>query len=72
MRRVLDRWGANPTQVAGIGDAPSDVRAAQSLGMTALGAAWASTNDASALRALEPAAVFERVIEARDWLVSRV
>jgi HAD superfamily hydrolase (TIGR01509 family) len=72
MRRVLDAWGLPPERVAGIGDAPSDIRAAKATGMIALGAAWAATADASALRALEPAAVFESVTQARSWLATRL
>jgi pyrophosphatase PpaX len=72
MRRVLDAWGLRPEQVAGIGDTPSDIRAARAAGMTALGAAWAANADAAALRALEPAAVFESVSEARTWFATRL
>jgi pyrophosphatase PpaX len=72
MRRVLDAWGLPPERVVGIGDAPSDIRAAMATGMIALGAAWAATADASALRALEPAAVFENVIEASSWFATRL
>jgi pyrophosphatase PpaX len=72
MRNVLAAWGLSPECVAGIGDAPSDVRAAHALGMTALGAAWAPLTDASALRALEPAAVFDSVDEARTWFATRL
>jgi phosphoglycolate phosphatase-like HAD superfamily hydrolase len=72
MRRVLAAWGARPEDVAGIGDAPSDVRAARSVGITALGAAWARTSDANILLALAPDAVFEVVAEARDWLIRRL
>lgn len=72
MRRVLERWGTDPAAVAGVGDAPSDVRCARAVGMHALAAAWAPATDAAALRSLEPDALFAHVREAHDWLVSRL
>ena len=68
IRRVLDRWQLPPGRVAYVGDAPYDMRAANEVGVVALGAAWAETADASALSPLEPAAVFTDVEAFKAWL----
>jgi hypothetical protein len=46
------------------------MQAAKEAGLVALGAAWADTADASVLRGLEPAAVFEDVREFGAWMES--
>lgn len=71
MRRVLERWGYEPSAVAGIGDHPSDVRAARTNGMIALGAGWACGTDVPALHSELPEAVFPFVSDAHDWFTSR-
>ena len=43
MRKALARWGMEPHEVAYIGDMPSDMDAARSVGVLALGAAWAES-----------------------------
>ncbi len=45
MRRVVQAWGADPTQVAYLGDTLSDMAAAQEAGVMPLGAAWAKTTE---------------------------
>ena len=72
MRRVLAAWGIAPDHVAGIGDTPSDVRAARDVGIVPLGAAWANGTDADALRSAAPEALFERVTDAHAWLLKRL
>jgi pyrophosphatase PpaX len=72
IRRVLSAWGYAPEEVAGIGDHPSDVRAARATGIVALGAAWSDLTDGGALRAELPEAVFERVADAHEWLLGRL
>ena len=68
MSRVLEKWQLEPRQVVSIGDSPSDIRSAQQVGATALGAAWASTADYDTLSAHNPAAVFRQVDEFLDWV----
>ena len=68
MSRVLEKWRLEARQVASSGDSPSDIRAAQQVGATALGAAWASTSNYRSLEALNPPAVFRRVGELLDWI----
>lgn len=40
---VLESWGMFPSQAAYVGDAPSDMRAAQQAGVLPVGAAWSET-----------------------------
>ena len=68
MRRVIEAWGFDPTNVACIGDAPSDIRSARQVGAIPLAAAWAGTTDGDALHALGPRATFRRVEEFLDWI----
>ena len=68
MSRVLKKWHLEARQVASIGDSPSDIRAAQQVGATAFGAAWASTSDSGVLMAHNPTAVFRQVDEFLDWI----
>jgi phosphoglycolate phosphatase-like HAD superfamily hydrolase len=70
LRRVIGQWSLPPGRVAYVGDAPYDMQAAKEAGLVALGAAWADTADASVLRGLEPAAVFEDVREFGAWMES--
>jgi pyrophosphatase PpaX len=70
IRRVLERWGLPPSRVAYVGDATYDMQAAKEVGLVALGAAWADTADASALRIMEPAAVFSSVEDFAAWIDS--
>ena len=72
MSSVLEKWRLEPRQVASIGDSPSDIRAAQQVGATALGAAWATTSDYDMLNAQNPTAVFRQIDEFLDWIDSNV
>ncbi|MCB9386112.1 MAG: HAD family hydrolase [Bryobacterales bacterium] len=68
MRRVLAEWSFAPNRVASIGDFPSDVRAARAVGVTPLGAAWASTANRAVLEQAGADVVFDRVDELAAWL----
>ncbi len=68
MRRALARWDLEGPQIAAVGDAPSDIRAAHEVGAAAIGAAWASTASADALLAERPTAVFDSFAKLLAWL----
>jgi phosphoglycolate phosphatase-like HAD superfamily hydrolase len=68
MRRVIEAWGLDPATIACVGDAPSDIRAARENGAIPLAAAWASTADYEALRALGAHETFRRVEEFLEWI----
>jgi pyrophosphatase PpaX len=54
IRRVVSRWRVPAQQVIYVGDAVSDVQAAQEAGVLAVAAAWAPTANAVELRELGP------------------
>lgn len=71
IRRVLDRWGVPPAEVAYVGDHPHDMDAATEVGMVGLGATWAAT---AVLRAdPSPAAThtFATVDTFAEWIAER-
>jgi pyrophosphatase PpaX len=75
IRKVLDIWAipdAAMGSVAYLGDAPSDITAAQVVGVTPLAAAWAPHTDAEAMEAMRPAATFRSVAEFSQWVHDQV
>jgi pyrophosphatase PpaX len=40
LKRLLRNWGLNPSELAYLGDSPSDMRDAKNVGVIALGAGW--------------------------------
>lgn len=72
MRRVLADWGIAPGDVAGVGDSPSDVRAAGEVGITSVAAAWARGADRDRLAASQPDHLFGAVSALRRWLAERM
>ncbi len=72
MRRVLDRWGFSPRDVAGVGDSPSDIRSAKTLGIRSVAAVWAPGSDPRALRSCVPDHLFEDVRTFRRWALGSV
>ncbi len=69
--RILKLWEAAPGELAHVGDAPNDIRAARESGVAALAAAWAPTARREALAAEWPDAIFDSVTEFEDWLSAR-
>ncbi len=71
MRRVLAAWGFRPGEVAGVGDSPSDVRAARQVGLVSVAAAWAPGADRDRLAASQPDCLFDAVPPLASWLAGR-
>lgn len=71
LRRVVDRWGVESTAVAYVGDACSDMQAANQIGVVAVGAAWAATEDPAMLEASGASVVFTRIEDFFAWLRAR-
>lgn len=72
MRRVLAGWRLPPDEVAGVGDAPSDVRAAKEVGITSIAAAWAQGAARDRLAASQPDQLFDAVPALHAWLAERM
>lgn len=71
MAAVVEHWDVAPSDVVSVGDAPSDVTAARSVGIFAAAAGWASTTDATVLAAAGPDELFHTVQEFASWLGRR-
>jgi pyrophosphatase PpaX len=71
LRRVLDKWCVDVSCVAYVGDATSDMEAANEIGLIAIGAAWAVTADAATLEASGAHVVFTRPGQLFDWVRAR-
>ena len=72
IQKVLTKWGVVPSQVAYVGDAPSDMEAAREAGVIPLGAAWAATASAESLNALGPLETFRSVERFIAWIDANV
>ena len=68
LRRVLQQWNISPSEVAHVGDAPSDVRAGRECGVITVAAAWSPETNRAKLEAENPDHLFESVAGLRDWL----
>ena len=67
MRKALERWGMEAHEAAYVGDMPSDMDAARSVGLLALGAAWAESTLLPASGGTA-AFLFSSVPEFVDWV----
>ncbi len=65
---LATRWRVDPSQVAYVGDFPSDMQAARAAGAVPLGAAWDAAADAQRLRDAGAQAVFTSPHHLRSWL----
>ena len=72
MRRVVASWECDPSNIACIGDSPSDIRAAREIGAASLAAAWSSKANAETLLDLGPDAVFHQVSGLGQWVQENV
>jgi pyrophosphatase PpaX len=68
IRKVLASWDLPTSEVAYVGDAPSDMDAAHRTGVVALAAAWAPATDVEALISAGAAAFFRSVEEFIAWI----
>jgi phosphoglycolate phosphatase-like HAD superfamily hydrolase len=66
--RVLERLNAGTGETIYVGDAPSDVKACQQVGIPIAAAGWASTADNKELEALKPDWLFYSITEFWEWL----
>lgn len=71
MARVIAAWDVRPQSVVSVGDAPSDITAARTVGAVPVGAAWASTAERHRLEPLTPDAIFDDIASFSDWLLGR-
>lgn len=68
IRRILAEWKMPSSRAAYVGDVPSDLQAAELVGVLPIGAAWSAT---SPLRGIEPRdgwLLFEQVCDFTAWI----
>ncbi|MGL6197235.1 MAG: HAD family hydrolase [Thermoguttaceae bacterium] len=68
MRSILNLFELAPNEVVYIGDAPTDIVAAKEVGIPIISAAWATTVDIKALKALQPDKICYSVEELNEHL----
>ena len=71
MAEVVAEWRVFAADVVSVGDAPSDVTAAHTVGIVSVAAAWASTAHVGELSAAQPDHLFGGVSEFAEWLLDR-
>jgi phosphoglycolate phosphatase-like HAD superfamily hydrolase len=72
IRNVINRLNADLNTSIYVGDAPSDIKYCQQVGIPIAAAAWAETTNAEELIPLKPDWIFYSVAEFREWLVERI
>ncbi len=65
---VLESWGMLPAKAAYVGDALSDMRAAQQAGVLPIGAAWSETALLSADNQRNGWMIFKQIEDFNDWV----
>ncbi len=71
MQQIVYDWAVEPGSVVSVGDAPSDVHAARTVGLVAVGAAWATTTDRDDIEKAGPDVIFDEVAPFAAWLFAR-
>jgi pyrophosphatase PpaX len=67
LRRLLRNWGLNPSELAYVGDSPSDMRDAKNVGVIALGAGWGNGVNLNQLKQ-DATKAFPTVSSFIDWI----
>ncbi|HVS91794.1 MAG TPA: hypothetical protein VHE59_07165 [Mucilaginibacter sp.] len=72
IRRILARLNAGPDETLYVGDAPSDIRYCNEVGVPIAVAAWASTADVEKILRLNPEWLFYSIEGFKHWLISYI
>jgi pyrophosphatase PpaX len=67
LKRILRNWGLNPSELAYLGDSPSDMRDAKNVGAIALGAGWGNGVNLNRLKQ-DATKVFPTVSTFIGWI----
>ncbi|WP_316735211.1 HAD family hydrolase [Pedobacter aquatilis] len=62
----------NKEEIIYVGDAPSDIEASRSVGISVIAAAWAETAEPEKLIPLKPDELFYTIEDFKGWLYSRI
>ena len=73
IQKVLDSFeNVAKSEFVYVGDAPSDILASKTVGISVLAAAWAESAEPEKLKELNPDALFYRIKDLKEWLIERV
>jgi pyrophosphatase PpaX len=67
LKRLLRNWGLNPSELAYLGDSPSDMRDAKNVGVIALGAGWGNGVNLNQLKQ-DATKAFPTVSSFIEWI----
>lgn len=70
--RIVGAWGIDPSRVAYVGDAPSDIRSSREAGVVAVTAAWKSGADIDHLASLGPDVLLRSEADLVEWVAISV
>lgn len=65
--RIVTTWGLEPSEVAYVGDAPSDISASRVAGVVAVSAAWKDNAPVDSLAAMRPDVLLKSEDELLVW-----
>jgi len=72
IKALLERFGLAADEAVYVGDAPSDITAANEAGVPIISAAWASTAEKDVLKKMNPNATFESVDEFGKYITNLI
>lgn len=72
IKRVLDKWGMDASEVYYVGDSVNDVKDSRKVGVKSIAAAWAKTAHIELLQKEAPELIFYSIAEFNEWLKVRL
>jgi phosphoglycolate phosphatase-like HAD superfamily hydrolase len=72
IRKLVEKWRVPPGRTAYVGDASSDMEAANAVGVLAVGAAWSATADEAVLKGSGAHVLFRTVDDFNAWIATRL
>jgi HAD superfamily hydrolase (TIGR01549 family) len=68
MLKILDAWKLNPSEVAYIGDQPSDITESRKAGVVSVAVSWAKTSNHQELMEYNPDFLFSEICQFKEWM----
>lgn len=68
LKKIADLWKLDSSEIAYIGDQPSDIKDSKMAGATAVAVSWATTSDHANLQEHSPDLLFRTTDEFMSWL----
>lgn len=68
MLKIADLWGLKPSEIAYVGDQPSDIIEARAAGAVSVAVSWAKTSKHEKLTEKAPDKLFAKIDDFKNWL----